>query len=144
MVVPAALSAVYTIVLFSFSLLFHSVFPKPWRCLWPVSAPSVMWGFSWSAWLGSGPSLGPSHLAQRASRPGLHSLEACVFWPRGKLVCLYQSIIGKGCEVIFFRGAYAIWYSCKPYSLPMVKGCKHTGAKEFMKASLGIFILHCE
>lgn len=40
------------------------------------------------------------------------------FLPRGKLVCLYQSINGKGCEVIFFRGAYAIWYSCKPYSLP--------------------------
>ncbi|TKS81937.1 FH1/FH2 domain-containing protein 3 [Collichthys lucidus] len=48
-----------------------------------------------------GPSLGPSHLAWRASRPGLCSLEACVFWPKGKLVRLYRPISGKGCEVTF-------------------------------------------
>lgn len=98
----SSLSSLHHRAFFPFSLLFHSVFPKPWRCLWPVSAPSVMWGFCWSAWLGSGPALGPSHLAQRASRPGLSSLEACVFWPRGK-ACMPLSIHqwGKGVRSFF-------------------------------------------
>lgn len=67
---------------FFFPLFFfsHSIFSKPWRCLWPVSAPSLVWVCSGSSWLGSGPCLGPSHLARRTPRPGLSSSEACFFF----------------------------------------------------------------
>lgn len=42
-------------------MLFNSTFSKPPRCLWPVSAPSVRWGFSASARMGSEASLWAPH-----------------------------------------------------------------------------------
>lgn len=124
MLVPAAFLAIYTISLCSFSSFFFfslSIFLNPWRCLWRVSAPSVMWVVSVSAWLGSGPFHGPSHLARRASRPGLNSLETCDFFlflfldPGESLYALItpsEERVWGHC----FRGARAIWSSCKSYN----------------------------
>lgn len=81
--------------------------------------------FLGSAGLGSDPPtppflslyLGPSHLAPRASRPGLGSSEACVFHAQGK-ACMPLSprqtdrVWGHG-----LAGAFAMWYFCKALTL---------------------------
>lgn len=99
MVVPAALSAIYTISHFSFpSFFFTPSSLSPGGVCVQLVLPQWCGYF-----LGSGPSLDPSHLAHRASRPGLGSLEARLFfffWTSRKRVCLYRSINRKGCEVI--------------------------------------------
>lgn len=57
-----------------------STFPTPPRCLWLVSTPSVKWGVFWVHPDGvRSLSVGPSHLARRASRPELGPSEGCVF-----------------------------------------------------------------
>lgn len=142
MLVPAAFLAIYTISLCSFSSFFFSlsIFLNPWRCLWRVSAPSVMWVVSVSAWLGSGPFHGPSHLARRASRPGLKSLETCdfffFFWTQGKACMPLSPHQRKGCEV-------TVSEVLVPSGLPvnLTISCKHKRAKRAMKASLGSVVL---
>lgn len=102
----SSLSNLQHLTFLHFPHFFHSIFLKPWRCLWPVSAPSVMWVLSGSAWLGCGPSPGPSHLARRASRPGLSSLEAYIMFSLGPGESLYAFItpsVGKGAGSLFQR-----------------------------------------
>lgn len=114
-IVPAAPPAIYAISpLFLFPHFFILSSQKPWRCLWPVSAPSVMWVFFWVCLAGVWPPLRAPH----TWLGGLPDL-ALAPWRRAFLAQ------GKACMPLsphqwervwghYFRGACAIWSSCKP------------------------------
>lgn len=107
------LSAIYRIVLFFLALSFHlSIFSKLWWCLWPVNAPSVMLGFSGSAWLGSGPLRGPLTPGSEGFQTWFWLMRDSLFFffflSREKHVSLYHPISGEGCEVTLEDSADAI------------------------------------
>lgn len=90
----------------------HSIFPSSQSSggvCGQLALPQSCWGFLGLPGWGQAPSVGPSHLAQKASRPDLGSWETHFFFSsREKHVSLYHPISGEGCEVTLEDGAHAI------------------------------------
>lgn len=134
---------IYTISLFLFSSYFHPSSQSPGGVCGQLVLPQWCVDFVGLPGWGQGPTMGPSHLARRASRPGFSSLEACSVGPGESLYAFITPSVWKAVRSLISEVPVpsGTLVGLKP---SLLRCCKHTGAKKVMRGSLGIFFLEFE